>query len=197
METSPEPTGTDREEVRAAASAAVSPDAVTAALLAKHSAGEKLSAAEYGKLGAFKARLKAFFGRKDGPGPGPAQPGHAPGHAPGVAAVAASQASDSGLPPEPLDAGLVQRTTGAVLTRLESIARRYVGTAAREAGATGEILARCDRAATLPKDDRALMVELSPEVFASLGSTRGIIRWPSSSACWAYGPRTFGWSCKT
>src|SRR5437867_5944601 len=38
-----------------------------------------------------------------------------------------------------------------------------------QAGATSEILARCDRAATLPKDDRALLVDLSPEVFASLG----------------------------
>ena len=169
METSPEPTGTDSEEIRAAASAAVSPDALTAELLAKHSAGEKLTQKEYGTLGAFSKKLKAFVFGKGGAASGPAQPGNAPGHAPGVAAVAASQASDSGLPPEPLDAGLVQRTTGAVLTRLESIARRYVGTAAREAGATGEILARCDRAATLPKDDRALMVDLSPEVFASLG----------------------------
>ena len=163
-----EPTGPDREEIRAAASAAVAPDAVTAALLAKHSAGEKLTPTEYGKLGAFKKWLKNF-GRKEGPGPGPAQPGPAPGHAPGVAPVAPAQASDGGLPPVPIDAGLVQRTTGAILTRLESIARRYVGNAAREAGATGEILARCDRAAALPKDDRALMVDLSPEVFTSLG----------------------------
>lgn len=47
--------------LREAAAAAVAPDPVTAGLLAKHSAGEKLSQAEYGKLGAFKARLNRFL----------------------------------------------------------------------------------------------------------------------------------------
>lgn len=164
-----EGTQPDNGEVGKAAAAAVAPDPVTADLLAKHSAGEKLSQAQYGKLGAFSARLKAFWNGKGDGSPGPAVPAPGAGDAPGLAPVAPAEAPDGGLAPVPIDAGLVQRTTNAILTRFESIARRYVGNAARDAGVTGEALGRLDRAATLPKDDRALMVELSPEVFASLG----------------------------
>lgn len=164
-----EGTAPDSDEVRAAAATAVTPDPVTADLLAKHSAGEKLSQAQYGKLGAFSARLKAFWNGKPGSDPGPTVPPARPGEPAAVAPMAPAQAPDSGLAPVPIDAGLVQRTTNAVLTRCENIARRYVNTAAREAGATGETLARFDRAATLPKDDRALMVDLSPDVAALLG----------------------------
>lgn len=168
----PGPTGPDSDEVRTAAAAAVTPDAVTADLLAKHSAGVKLTQPEYGKIGAFASNLKRWaFGpaRTDGASTGPALPAPRPGNAAAVAALESPEASGGGLAAVPIDAGLVQRTTGAVLTRCESIARRYVGTAARDAGATGETLARFERAATLSKDDRSLMIELSPDVFTSLG----------------------------
>ncbi|PYJ83062.1 MAG: hypothetical protein DME22_16655 [Verrucomicrobia bacterium] len=159
----------DSAEVRAAAAAAVAPDALTAEILAKHAVGEKLTHKEGGHLGVWKKKLQGIFGGKGDAAPGPAVPAASPGHAPGVAALVPAQAPDCSLAAVPIDAGLVQRTTNAVLTRCESIARRYVGTAAREAGVTGETLARFDRAACLPKDDRALMVELSPDVFAALG----------------------------
>src|SRR5207302_10756996 len=171
-----EPTGTDSDEVRAAAAAAVSPDPVTADLLAKHSAGVKLTQPEYGKIGAFASKLKTWFGpsRKDGAAPGPSVPAPT-GNAPAVAAVQPAQAPDSGLAAVPIDAGLARRTTNAVLNRCEAIARRVVGNAAQAAvkgldqGTAVETLARFDRAASLPKDDRALMVELSPDVCAALG----------------------------
>src|SRR5437762_11413740 len=119
-ETSGQPadaTGPDRGEVRAAAAAAVAPDPLTADLLAKHSAGVKLTQPEYGKIGAFAAKVKTWFGpaRKDGAPVGSPQPGPAPGHAPAVAALAPAQASDSGLAPVPIDAGLARRTTNALL----------------------------------------------------------------------------------
>lgn len=163
--------GPDSGEVRAAAAAAVAPDPVTADLLAKHSAGVKLTQPEYGKIGAFASKLKTWFGpaRTDRAPGGSLQPGPSPGNAAAVASLAKTEATDGGLAAEPIDAGLVQRTTNSVLNRFEAIARRVIGNAARDAGATGETLARFDRAASLPKDDRALMVELSPDVCAAMG----------------------------
>lgn len=159
MESTTQP---DRGDVREAAASAVAADPATAALLAKHAAfkegmGPKPTQSEFGRLGAW---IKKTFT----PTPGAVTPGNVP-----PAAVATAQASDDLLDTTPVDAGLVQRTTSAVLSRCESIARRYVGNAARKAGAAGETLARLDRAASIPKDDRALMVELSPDVAAALG----------------------------
>ena len=166
------PVGADRADVRAAASSALTPDPATAQLLEKFNAGEKLSAQEYGKVGAWaslKRRLEGVFHGKGQQNGGPSKSGPATGNAPALAAVATAQGPGDTLDAEPVDAGLVQRTTGAVLTRCESIARRIVSNAAREADAPPEMVARFDRAASLPKDDRALMVELSPDVAAAFG----------------------------
>lgn len=182
----PEPTADNSPAPGAAAAASLTPDPIVADLMAKHSAGERLSQSQYGKLGAFKARLQALLkGGKPGPDPGQAQPGPGAGQPAPVAPLAPAQAPDSGLAPVPVDAGLVQRTTNAILTRLESIARRSLTSAAREAGATGETLARFDRAASLPKDDRALIVELSPDVAASLGLD--VRHWPLTVCLGALG----------
>ena len=164
-----QPTGPDSEEVGAAAAAAIAPDAVTADLLKKHSAGETLSASEYGRVGAWKKKLQALFGRKGNGDAGPAQPAPLPGNADPVASLAPAEASDSGLAAVPIDAALARRTTAALLARCDSIAIRYVGNAARAVGADGETLVRLERAAALSKDDKALMVEISPDVFAALG----------------------------
>lgn len=157
MDTTSEP---NRGDVRTSAAASLTPDAATAALLAKHAAykqgeGPPPTQSEFGKLGAW---IKKKFTAGD------SKPADATGPA-----TSPPEASSPGDDAEPIDAGLVQRTTSAVLARVESIARRYVGDAARKAGAQGETLARLERAAALPRDDRALMVELSPEVAASLG----------------------------
>jgi hypothetical protein len=162
-------TGPDSAEVGAAAAAAVAPDAVTAELLAKHAAGEKLTQPQYGKLGAWKSKLGSLFGRKSNGDPGPAQPGPSPGHASPLAPLASAEASDSGLAAVPIDAALARRCTAIVLARCDSVAVRYVGTAAVKAGITGETLVRLERGAALSKDDKALMVDISPDVFASLG----------------------------
>jgi len=140
----------------------MAPDAATAALLVKHAAykegaGPIPTASEFGKLGAWIKRK--FTTKTDAP---PA--GHVPQENGGPA-----ETTDADLDAGPIDAGFVQRTTSAVLSRLESIARQYVVSAAKKAGAEGATLARFDRAATIPRDDRALMVEVSPDVAASLG----------------------------
>jgi len=162
-------TGPDSAEVGAAAAAAVAPDAVTAELLAKHAAGEKLTQPQYGKLGAWKSKLGSLFARKSNGDAGPAQPGPSAGHAAPLAPLASAEASDSGLAAVPIDAALARRCTAIVLARCDSVAVRYVGTAAVKAGITGETLVRLERGAALSKDDKALMVDISPDVFASLG----------------------------
>ena len=159
----------DSPEVRDAAAAAVAPDPVTAELLAKHSAGEKLTQQQYGKVGAWKARLRSIFSGKGNGASGSAQPAPAPGNPAPVAALAPDEAPGDGLAPVPIDAALARRTTAIVLARCDSIAIRYVGNAARDAGVTGETLVRLERAAALSKDDKALMVDISPDVFTALG----------------------------
>lgn len=154
-------------DVRSAAAAAVAPDALTAQLLEKHSAGEKLSPAEYGKLGAWKARLKAVFAGKPGTGPEPAPA--RPGEPARVAALAPAQAPADGLAAVPIDTALVQRTTAAILSRGDAFTVRWVETEARKAGAEGTTLGRFRSAAALPAADRQLIVDLSPDIAAELG----------------------------
>lgn len=150
------------------AAAAVAPDPVTAALLARYTAGEKLSPRENGKLGAFAAKAKRLLLGAPGPGPGPAVPPPGPGQPAPMASLAAPTPPDAGLAPVPPDSVLVQRTTSAVLTDCEAIARQAIGNAAREAGASDETLRRVDSAACIPKHKRELMIEVSPDVAAAL-----------------------------
>jgi hypothetical protein len=150
----------------AAAAAAVAPDAVTAELLAKHAAGEKLTPAGYGKLGAFKASVKKLVGRSDVAAK-PATPSI--GNVPLVGTVAPAQASGDSLAVPAADPALVQRTTGAVLKQLDGLARRYVTRAARNTGADDKTVARFDSAAALPPASHELMTEVSPDVAAAFG----------------------------
>jgi len=159
----------DSPDVREAAAAAVAPDALTADLLAKHSAGEKLSPSEYGKLGAWKARLKAVFGGKsDAPG-GPGNGKPASGQPARMGAVGATEAPADGLAPVSVDPGLVERTTAAILNRCDAFTRRWIESEARKAGATGTTLDRFRSAAGLPPADRQLIVDLSPDIWTELG----------------------------
>jgi hypothetical protein len=163
----------DSQAVREAAAGAVAPDPLTANLLAKHSAGEKLSPAEYGKLGAFKAKLKSLVTGKPAPapggGPGPAQPAASVGPPAPVGSLAPAETADGSLAPVPADPRLVQRTTEAVLKTCDGIARRYVTREARAAGADERTVARFDSAAGLPGPAKEMMVETSPDVAALMG----------------------------
>lgn len=174
--TKPAPASVDSATFGKAAAAAVEPDPLTAELLAKHAAGEKLTAPEYGKVGAWKLKLKRLFGGGAGASAEPAKPRPAVGPSPRLVSLAPRPASTEGatagdgdLGPVPVDAALVQRTAGALLSRLDSIAVRYVGNAARRVGAEGTTLARLELAARLSKDDRALIVDLSPDVVQGMG----------------------------
>jgi len=161
-------TGENRDAVGAAA-AAVTPDPVTAELLAKHAAGEKLDASGYGKLGAWKAKLKTFWGGKDGSGSQSAVRTPPIGNAPAVVALAASAAASDGLATPPVDPGLCQRTAAAILNRTDAVTVGWVASAARKAGAEGATLERFRGAARLPKDDRQLIIDLAPDIAAELG----------------------------
>lgn len=175
-----EETGGPGNPVAQAAASAVCPDPVTADILARHSAGEKLTPQQYGKVGAWSAKLKAVFqgkGSPPGPGAGPAQPGPAPGQPLGLGTMAAAEAPADGLPAVPPDPRVVQRTTESIIKAIDGIARRKIGTEARrtavERGLAPEqadkAAARFDSAASVPVAARDMMVETSPDVAAALG----------------------------
>ena len=159
-----EPTGPDAPSP---ATSPLTPDPVTADLLAKHSAGEKLTQSEYGKLGAFKSRLGRLFGGT--PGAAAKPPAKPAGNALGLDPLASAETSGDGLGAVAPDPRLVQRTTAALLKSPDNIARRYVARHARRAGADDKTLARFDSAAALPPATQELMVETSPDVLAALG----------------------------
>jgi hypothetical protein len=175
-----EETQSDRSAVAGAAAATVAADTTTAELLAKYAAGEKLSPQQYGKVGAWKAKLKAVFtgkGGAPGPGAGPAQPGAAPGNALGVGTMAPAEAPGNGLPVVPPDPRVVQRTTESIIKALDGIARRKIVTEARKTAndrglapeQVDRTAARFDSAASVPVAAKDMMVETSPDVAAALG----------------------------
>lgn len=166
METAAQQNSSD---VRTAASLAVTPDPVTAELLKRHSANEKLTPQEYGKLGSFAKRVKGFFVGKDSAGNGSNQPGNEAGNTARLAPVSSQQTEGDRLVVPEADPGLVRRVTAAVLKSADKIARRWVEREARKAGADNSALARFDRAAALPEDNKELMIDVSPDVMASMG----------------------------
>ena len=164
-------TGQSSGDIRAAAASAVSPDPGTAALLEKHAAwkqgqGPRPEPSEFGKLGAWIKKIT--FG-KDGPVPGSSQPGASPGDAAALGAGSSGQASGDSLAAVEADPAFVERTTLAVLRRTDTIAARYVGNAARRAGATAEQVARFERAAGMREDDKKLIAELTPDAARAAG----------------------------
>lgn len=156
----------------AAAAAALTTDPETQSLLQRHAAKEKLTAQEYGKIGAF-AKAKQFIFGNPRPGAGPAQPGSTPGNPAGVGTSAPAQTPGDGLAPVAIDSGLAQRTTAAILNRADAFAVGYIE---RELQATAavapipqDIADRLRNAAGLPVADKKLLVEISPDVFQELG----------------------------
>jgi hypothetical protein len=159
-----------------APASAVTPDAATAELLERRAAGEKLSQAEYGRLGAFARWLKDPFG-KSRPAAQPAGAGSQPGNAAAVASVSQTQAPDNSLESVEVDDGICQRTTAAILRRADTA---VVGKVERSVNATADAckfddskrekaLARMRRACALSNDDQKLIVDLSPDVCRELG----------------------------
>ncbi len=165
MDTASQP---DSSETREAAAAAVTPDPLTAALLAKHSAGERLSPREYGKLGAFAKRVKGWLGAT-GPAPAPAPAPVESGTLARVVPVAGLPAPVDSLDNPPFDPGIVKRTTAAILGSGNTFACRLVTREARKAGADQAQMDRFARSASLPEDTKALMVDVSPDVLAAMG----------------------------
>jgi hypothetical protein len=161
--------GPDSGQIRAAAAASVAPDPVTAELLAKHSAGEKLSPAENGKIGAFKARMLRLLPGMAGPKSGQVMSKASPGQPAGMGADASVEASAGGMEPVSVDADLVRRTTASLLKSSDQIARRYVGNKARKVTQDEKRLARFDSAVGLPTASQELIADISPEILTSLG----------------------------
>ena len=158
-------------DFRTAAAASVTPDDLTAKILAKHAAGQPLTPQESGKLGWWRSQLNRLTRKPGAPGaaPGQAQPGAAGGNAVSLAAMVSGEAPADRLAPVPCDPRLVQRTTAALLKSGDNIARRYVAREARKAGADDKALGRFDSAAALPAATQELMVETSPDVLAAMG----------------------------
>lgn len=145
---------------------AVANDPVTAALLAKRAAGEKLTPSEYGKLGQFAKRVKALFGKGDDD----VKPDKSrPGESNGLESIPPDEASADSLEPPLIDANLVRSTTESIINFTETIARRKIQRAGEEAGADAKRLARLDSAVRVQAPQRQLMLDTSPAVAEALG----------------------------
>jgi len=145
----------------------VAPDPATAELLKKHASGEKLTPQDYGKLGAWKAKLKNVFAGKSAvaaPGAAVTAVSAAP-----LAPLAPGQAPIGGPGVAPADPDLVRRTTAAILQTCDGVACTWIVAEARKAGAD-ELTARAfEKAAALQPGPRDLMVQTSPELLTALG----------------------------
>jgi len=164
----PQQSQPDNSELRAAAAAAVAPDSETAKLLAKKAAGEKLTPAEHGKIGAFQKWLNKVRGRSDSPGQ-PANAAPVPGNPAAVASLPPGQVSADGLPVVAPNAGFVQRTTGVLVTKLNTVAKRKIKRTAEEAGYDPQAVARLTNSVGFAPDDKELLMELSPDVATAMG----------------------------
>lgn len=151
-----------------AAATAISPDPVTADILRRHAAGQKLTPSEGGKLGAFKRKLKSALGvgSPERPEPNPFSPSAV--RIP-VASVASVETSIGGLPPVPVDAGFARRTAIVTLNKLDGVASAWLTREARAANITGNALADLTSKASLANDDKQLIGDLAPDICAELG----------------------------
>ena len=152
----------------------VADDPQTADLLRRHNAGEKLSASEYGKIGAFASKEKRRWYQFLSPGknqPGPGSPGTVtePGQSPSMASLAPYQTPGDGLAVPEIDPGLCRRTASALLERGDAFSIAWIEREAQAAGAHGPILDRFRDAAALAPSDKKLLVEISPDVCRELG----------------------------
>jgi len=142
----------------------MAPDQATAEIVRRHEAGQKLTPVEYGKLGAWKARLKGVFARKP---MAAATPGAV------TAAAQPGEAQSDSAGPAPVDPDLVRRTTEAILKTCDSIARTWIVSEAKKAGADEATSRTFDMAAALQPGPKDLMVQTSPEVLIALGVNSG------------------------
>lgn len=160
------PAGDSAGAATSATAAAVTPDAQTAAILAKHQAGGKLTPSEGGLLGAFKKKLKAVTGGAASATPQTARPVVA-------SPAATAQAPGPVLAAVPPDPDLVKRTTASVLDSINQIGSRKIVTAAKAVKADNETLARVAGAKVYGEDRKTLIVNTSPEAFAAMGIENG------------------------
>jgi hypothetical protein len=83
--------------------------------------------------------------------------------------VAPGQAPGDSLPLVAPDAALCQRTTAALLRRIDAITVRWISHEAVKAGASAKILSEFQSSASLAAPDRELIAELSPDILVELG----------------------------
>lgn len=164
-----ETTGPNPGGAGAPAAGAVEASPETVELLRRHSAGEKLTASEYGHLGQHAKQKRRHwwnFGKGDstpGPAPGPA------GHPDPVGPVAPAQAPDGSLAPVQVDDDIARRTFAALLEHGDDFFVRFIEREARLAGATDDQLRRFRSSAALSANDKKLLIELAPDICRDLG----------------------------
>jgi hypothetical protein len=166
-------------DARTAAAASVTPDLETAELLRRHASGEKLTPQQNGKLSWIGRKFPWLSSGKGGSAAGPA-PGPA-GNAPALATAPTAQAPDAGLAPVEVDAVLARRTASAILNRGDAFAVSWLCGHAKAAGANDDTIAGLRSKASLPVDDKKLLVELAPDVCQELGID------PRKMALWTVG----------
>lgn len=137
--------------------------------MAKHASGQKLVPVEYGRLGAWKARLLRLGREITGRTEPPARPAPEADHSPEPAdpGPVAPTAGGAGLAGD--SAVLIRQTTGAVCSSLSTLAQRIIGAEATKAGANGDTLKKFERAAAMPDETKLCLVETSPAVVAAMG----------------------------
>lgn len=158
----------DRSGVASAPTGAITPDPVTAEIIRKHTAGQKLTPSEGGKLGAFRRKLKSVVGlgaaESAGQNPFAATAGGA-----SLGGVAAVEATAGGLPAVPVDDGIARRAVVATLTKISIVEKRWLTREARAVGLGGNALADLVGAAGFTADDTQLIGDLAPDICAELG----------------------------
>jgi hypothetical protein len=155
---------------------AVAPDSVTAEIMRRHAAKERLTPQEYGKLGAFRSRL-ARLGQKLVGNPSPGVPGPQPASgpvplAPGGPALGGADPAETqgdGLADIGIDENLVRNTTSGILSALDETAQAMITAAAYEAGADEGTALKLEKAVALRPGQKSIMVETSPAAVAAMG----------------------------
>jgi hypothetical protein len=150
-----------------AAAASVAPDQVTADLLRKHAANEKLSPREYGLLGAMAKKAKNIFAGKAERGAQQTQAGN--GQPSALAAVAQAEAPNNGMAPVPVNPRLVQNCTDLLITETNTFLETLITSRAKRAGATDKSASDIAAQISCPAPSKRIMVETSPQVAEALG----------------------------
>ncbi len=166
--TTPPPVSPSNPSPQATAAATVTPDPVTAEILRKHTAGEKLTAREGGLLGVWKRKLKGAvgMGTPERPRENPFAPTAVPIR---VGTIPPSETPDLGLNPVDVDAGFARRTAIVGLNKCDTVTKAWLTRKARAAGAEGNELSDLVAAGGFSGDDKQLLGDLAPDICAELG----------------------------